>query len=415
MDIKFNTEKKARAFVAQIDRILLSDFPHQASESALNLFRRFFEEQLARIDRAGASKDRALLESTCTTTNQRIYQYLPILGLLLRSTNTRNSFEAYYAFVEIARALIGPGANVIFSSEWDFSPLTYPMNVGVLPDYVLLGMPSSESSNALILPLAGHELGHSVWRNERLENKFVPLVQDDARDYLKANWQNFILAFPEHSHIQPTDDELSNNMFLNFIISNVIQIALSQIEEIFCDGVGAHLFGQSYALAFHYLLAPSLGGPRPTEYPTMQNRANFIATFGGVDLTKHGFADYKSEFSDLIMRMPPRETFTSDCADSIGIKLASLMYTEAKAIVMSKAGKFAADPSAQPGIVNKFVSGLPAREPRSLPDIVNAGWAYFQSEAPTFQETERELVEWISELVLKSIEVLEFRSRTKNA
>jgi hypothetical protein len=415
MDIKFNTEKKARAFVAQIDRILLSDFPHAASESALNLFRRFFEEQLARISRAGTSSDRALLESTCTTTNQRIYQYLPILGLLLRSTNTRNSFEAYYAFVEIARALIGPGANVIFSSEWDFSPLTYPMTVSVLPDYVLLGMPSSESSNALILPLAGHELGHSVWSNEQLENKFAASVQDEAREHLKTNWPTFVLAFPEHSNIQPTDDELTNNMFLNFVISNVIQIALSQIEEIFCDGVGAHLFGQSYALAFHYLLAPSLGGGRSTEYPTMQNRANFIATLGGADLTKHGFADFKSEFSDPILTMPPRETFISDTADAIGIKLASAMYSEAHSIVMSKAKDFAAEPGAQPRILNRFVKGLPVREPRSLSDIVNAGWAYFQSEAPTFQENERELVEWISELVLKSIEVLEFRSRTKNA
>ena len=415
MDIKFNTVKKARAFVAQIDRILLSDFPHLASESALNLVKRFFEEQLARIDRAGASKDRALLERTCTTTNQRIFQYLPILGLLLRSTNTRNSFEAYYAFVEIAQALIGPGANVIFSSEWDFSPLTYPMTVGVLPEYVLLGMPSSESPNALVLPLAGHELGHSVWRNEQLENKFAPMVQDEARAYLKANWSNFIHAFPEHAHIQPTDDELSNNMFLNFVVSNVMQIALSQIEEIFCDGVGAHLFGQSYALAFHYLLAPSLGGVRTTEYPTMQNRADFIATLGGVDLTKQGFSDYKSEFSDLIIPMPPREAFTPDGADAIGVKLAPLMYREAQSVVMSKAGKFASDPSAQPGIVNKFLNGLPAREPRSLPDIVNAGWTYFQSQAPIFVENERELVEWISELVLKSIEVLEFRSRTKNA
>lgn len=415
MDIKFNTEKKARAFIAQIDRILLSDFPHPATESALALIRTFFEGQLDRIIRAGSSNDPTLLESACTTTNQRIYQYLPILGLLLRSTNTRNSFEAYYAFAEIAQALIGPRASVIFSSEWDFSPLTYPMNVSVLPDYVLLGMPSPESSNALILPLAGHELGHSVWRNEQLENKFAAVVQNEAREYLKGSWSGFIQAFPEHASIQPTDDELSNNMFLNFVISDIVQIALSQIEEIFCDGVGAHLFGQSYALAFHYLLAPSLGGSRPIDYPTMQNRADFIANLGGIDLTLHGFPDYKSEFVDRLPKMPARETFTSSAADAIGIKLAATMYSEAQSIVISKAKIFAAEPSAQAGILKKFQNGVPAREPRSLPDIVNAGWAYFQSEAPTFQESERELVEWISELILKSIEVLEFRSRIKNA
>jgi hypothetical protein len=415
MDIKFNTEKKARAFIAQIDRLLLSDFPHPASESALILIREFFHKQIDRLQRASLTSDKKLIENTCITINQRIYNYLPILGFLLRSTNTRNNFEAYYAFVEIARALIGSNADVIFSSEWDFSPLTYPMNVSVLPNYVLLGMPSSESLNALILPLAGHELGHSVWLNERLENKFAAQVQQEARDFLKTNWSKFVQAFPEHQDIQPTDDELSNNMFLSFVISNVVKLALSQIEEIFCDGVGVNLFGQSYALAFHYLLAPSLGGDRSLEYPKMDDRANFIATLGNIDLTKHGFSDFKSEFEDRSFKMPPRETFTSETADSIAVSTAPIMYSEARSIVQLKAMKFAADPKAQPGIVKKFESGVPAREPRSLPDIVNAGWAFFQSEAPIFKETERDLIEWVSELVLKSIEVLEFRNRLNNA
>jgi hypothetical protein len=195
---------------------------------------------------------------------------------------------------------------------------------------------------------------------------------------VKTNWSKFIQAFPEHEDIEPTDEELSNNMFLNFIISNVIQLTLSQIEETFCDGVGMAIFGQSYALAFHYLLAPSLGGNRSLEYPKMEDRTNFIATLGGIDLTKHGFVDFKTEFLDK------------------PIKMASTMYDEARQIVQSKARPFAADAQAQSG-------------------IINAGWAFFQSQAPSFDEKERELVEWVSELVLKSIEVLEFRSKVTNA
>jgi hypothetical protein len=415
MDIEFNTEEKAKAFISQIDRLLLSDFPHPASESALQMLRAFFTDQIDRLKRASATSDKKVIEGACITVNQRIYNYLPILGFLLRSTNTRNNFEAYYAFVEIARALIGSNADVIFSSEWDFSPLTYPMNVSVLPNYVLLGMPSSESMNALILPLAGHELGHSVWLNEQLENKFAAQVQQEARQLLKADWSKFVRAFPEHQDIQPTDEELTNNMFLSFVISNVVQLALSQVEETFCDGVGVTLFGQSYAFAFHYLLAPSLGGDRSLEYPKMDDRANFIATLGGVDLTKHGFKDFKSEFEDRSYKMPPREAFTSEMADAIAISMAPAMYAEARSIVQTKAKQFAADPAAQPGIIKKFESGVPAREPRSLPDIVNAGWAFFQAEAPTFDGTDRGLIEWVSELVLKSIEVLEYRSRIGHA
>jgi hypothetical protein len=351
----------------------------------------------------------------CITINQRIVIYLPILGLLLRSTNTRNSFEAYFAFSEIAKALLGSNAKVIFSSEWDFSPVTYPLSVPALPNYVLLGMPSSESSNALILPLAGHELGHSVWLNENLESAFASVVDDAARQYLTDHWANFAAINPEHAHLQVTDEELANNMFLKLEVSDIVELALYQIEEIFCDAIGAWLFGQSYALAFHYLLAPNLGGDRPIEYPTLQSRADFIAQFGGVDLSAHGFPDYKGDFADWQPRMPLRQQFTSGAADAIGIKLANTMYQKAHDIVTTTAAKHAPDPAAEKNILEKFQHGIPAHSPRSLPDIVNAGWAYFQENGGNFDEKDRSLVDWISELILKSIEVLEFRSRVKNA
>ncbi|SFM29582.1 hypothetical protein SAMN03159423_0472 [Bradyrhizobium sp. NFR13] len=340
---------------------------------------------------------------------------MPILGFLLRSTNTRNSFEAYYAFSEIANSLIGSDAKVIFSSEWDFSPITYPMSFPALPSYVLLGMPSLESANALVLPLAGHELGHSVWLNEDLESRFAPDVDEGAKRFIKANWAHFIEAFDEHKDRQPTDEELADNMFIKLTISDISQLALYQIEEIFCDAVGSHLFGQSYALAFHYLLAPSLGFDRALEYPTLQNRAEFIAKFGGINLADHGLSNFSNEFEDRWPPMTKRQQFHSSAADTIGIALAEKMFGCALDIVSRKAASFAALPSAQPGIVRKFENSVPAREPRSLPDIVNAGWTYLQSQKSGIQETDRGRIEWISELVLKSIEVLEFRNRTANA
>jgi hypothetical protein len=276
-------------------------------------------------------------------------------------------------------------------------------------------MPSTESSNALIFPLAGHELGHSVWTSEDLESAFAPSVEEAARNFLKDNWSAFIGTNAEHAHVQPTDDELANNMFLKLEISDITQLALFQIEEIFCDAIGAHLFGQSYALAFHYLLSPSLGGDRPLEYPTLQSRADFIARFGGVDLTQHGFSDYKVDFTDRQPLMPKRQQFTSGAADALGVKLAQSMYDKAQAIILTKATDFAPDHAAQQSILTKFEHGIPAHSPRSLPDILNAGWAYFQANGATFDEKDRGLVEWISELILKSIEVLEYRSRTANA
>jgi hypothetical protein len=415
MEIEFNTRKKLLAFLSQTSRLLLSDFPHPSSESALELIKEFFDKQLDRLERAARSPDHTLPMRTCITINERIYQHLPILGFLLRSTNIRNSFEAYHAFVDMATALIGSSAKVIMSSEWDFSPLTYPMTVSVLPEHVLIGMPSSESSNALILPLAGHELGHSVWRNEKLENKWAAEVRQNARDQLKSRWSAFQNAFPEHSSLRPTDHELSNNMFLVHVQSDIVGLSLSQIEEIFCDAVGIQLFGASFAYAFHYLLAPSLGGSRALEYPPLASRAGFLANFGKVDLKALSFSDYASEFQDQQPNLPPRTEFISTAADNIGRAMAEKMYREAEQIVISKASRFVPDRDAEATILRMFERGIPARMPRSLADILNASWAYVKNKASTFNEDERGLIEWVSELALKSIEVLEYRSRVNNA
>jgi hypothetical protein len=125
MEIEFNTRKKLQAILWQISQLLLSDFPHSSSESALDLIKIFFEQQFNRLDRAAKSTDRKVLVQTCITINERIYQHLPYLGFLLRSTNIRNYFEAYHSYVGMAKALIGPNAKVIMSSQWNFSPLTY--------------------------------------------------------------------------------------------------------------------------------------------------------------------------------------------------------------------------------------------------------------------------------------------------
>jgi hypothetical protein len=415
MEIEFNTREKLLAFLSQTSRLLLSDFPHPSSESALERIKQFFHEQLDRLDRAARSTERKVLIQTCITINERIYQHLPILGFLLRSTNIRNYFEAYHAFVEMAKALIGPNAQVIMSSEWDFSPLTYPMTVGVLPEHVLIGMPSSESSNALILPLAGHELGHSIWRTEKLENKWAAEVRQSTRDQLKSRWTAFQSAFPEHSNLRPTDDVLSTNLFLVRVQSDVVDLSLSQIEEIFCDAIGIQLFGASFAYSFHYLLAPSIGGPRALEYPPLASRAEFLANFGNLDLKALGFSDYSSEFQDQQPNLAPRPGFVSTVADSITRTMAEQMYMEARRTVLSKANQFIPDDDASVTILRMFQHGIPSRMPRSLADILNAGWAYVKNAAPTFNDSERGLIESVSELMLKSIEVLEYRSRVNNA
>src|ERR1044072_377046 len=106
MHVKFNTRKKLEAFRGQIAHLLLSDFPHDSTRTALDLLDDFFKTQANRLNLASQSTNKKLISQTCITINERIYQNLPILGFLLRSTNVRNTFEAYYSFLRIAEALI---------------------------------------------------------------------------------------------------------------------------------------------------------------------------------------------------------------------------------------------------------------------------------------------------------------------
>ncbi len=305
MHVEFNTRKKLAALLSQISQLLLSDFPHASSRTALKLMQGFFETQIARLNRAVRTNNSDLISQTCISINERIYQYLPILGFLLRSTNNRNAFEAYHSLLEVARALIGPSAEVIVSSEWDFSPLTYPLTVTVLPNYVLIGMPSSESANALILPLAEHELGHSIWQKEQLEGRYIAHIEDEARAKLKDNWLSFQSNLQQYASVQYSDQLLTTEPILIDVISKMVALSLSQIEETFCDAAGMALFGASFAFAFHYLLAPSFGGTRAVEYPPLAIRAKNIETFGGTDLHSVGLGGYSSEFRDREPALTP--------------------------------------------------------------------------------------------------------------
>lgn len=411
IELHKHTIEKLKAVVKQVDSLLLSDFPHESSEDALKLFRCHFSDQIERVERATAEGDKSLLVQACLTANSRITLYLPLLGFLLRSTNVRNNFECYDALLQLARRLIGLSAKIIISSEWEMSPLTYALSVPVLPGYVLLGMPSTESSNALILPLAGHELGHSVWANEDLENKWATGVEERIHDYLLKNEPAFRAAFPAHADRKITKDELSSNIFFAFIISDISKMIFGQMEETFCDAIGMHIFRESFVHAFHYLLAPGFGGDRDLFYPTLRARAQFMVDFGGLDFARLGYADFPGEFHERQPRLGDEQKFLSQAADSITQSVAKDLYAEAALKVRADAEDLVAVEGGHSDILLLFKKGIPARRPRSLPDILNAGWQYVREESPSYQSKDRPIFEWTSELVLKSIEVLEFRRR----
>jgi hypothetical protein len=126
-------------------------------------------------------------------------------------------------------------------------------------------MPATESSNALLLPLTGHELGHSVWTNENLEDKWAADVERKIRDYLIRNKASFYDAFPAYAGVTIDEQEFSTNMFLKLTVDDISPLTLAQMEETFCDAIGLKIFGDSFVQAFHCLLAPGFGGHYSTR------------------------------------------------------------------------------------------------------------------------------------------------------
>jgi hypothetical protein len=105
--------------------------------------------------------DDALLtvkQTACQIANMTISRFHSLLRFVLRSTNVRNAFELFDPLLRMSQKLIGKDTKLILSSEWSFSPFTYVGVFPELPGFVFIGIPASESGNALIIPAAGHEL-----------------------------------------------------------------------------------------------------------------------------------------------------------------------------------------------------------------------------------------------------------------
>lgn len=67
--------------------------------------------------------------------------------------------------------------------------------------------------------------------------------------------------------------------------------------------------------------------------------------------------------------------------------------------------------------LNEIRLGIPTHAPACLGDIINAGWSFYHELQNSGQSAEQlsEEIDTLNEILLKSIEVLEFRRRTLEA
>jgi hypothetical protein len=396
--------------LAKIDRVLrevanlrTSEFPYPDSDNALGRIEQVLSAHRGKLEQAKKeAADAKLLAQLCAEASVKVAQNLPLLGHVLRSTNVRNAFEFYGPLVRLARSLLGGDDELVLSSEWEFSPFAYPPDFPHLKQFVLVGLPASESGNALIVPLCGHELGHLIWRKSDHPTKFRTKVALEVSTRIEELWDEYKTHFPnaEKATLLTDGDQFAR-------VTNIVNWALAQCEEMFCDFVGLRIFHEGYLLSLLYILAPYLGEYRSPNYPSMKDRIRYLSDAAA----QYGVAvpnGYGDNFEDEPETYDDKDEFLLRLGDHAASKAAPDITKLANDICNAK-GIPGRDGEKIDAVYNSFSLVLPAAKVGSLSAIVNGGWkAHLDGRLwHTSQTLSKRKTEILNELMLKSFEVLD--------
>ncbi len=409
---------RVTAVLDEIDRLKQSDFPYAHPYKALECLENRFKWHQSVLEKATAASTRDAVPNVCRESLHELKTYLPILGFILRATNVRNAFEVYGPLQRLAHRIIGADAKLIVSSEWAYSPFTYRNLAIVLPGFVLIGLPAHESSNPLLLPLAGHELGHAVWEHENLWKKYTKKMdQEILNELMVKQWSKFSDLHPTY-----TRDMVANegDLFGLPLRTKVYRWAIAQAEEMFCDFMGLRIFGEAYWYAFAYLLSPGLSGARSLRYPNIKRRVlHFMdaANKFGLEIPDNKTAFPKGEDDPD----DPRTAFLVSIADTVTSSLAQELIDLVVAIAKEKGvpSKNSAGVKHIAEHIRKWI--VPIVDPASLIDIVNAGWEcnrdeYLWKNVPQINKENKfakNRARVLGDIMLKSMEISEVHERLR--
>ena len=396
-----NIKTKLAGIISQIEVVSGSEYPYQDSRTAVSELRSLIDRTLRRLDgfeRYPATVQNSLLRQS----NYVIVSVTDLLGFIVRSTSTRNLFELYYPFKEISKKFVGESVRLILSSDWRYSPFAYPFGLDELPTFILIGLPASESENALVFPTAGHELGHIKWRASEHAKAITP----DLEGFVYESYEDNRAEFERIFSLRGAD--IRNDMFVQPIVRQSVNQALLQSEELFCDFTGLNLFGKSYLFAFDYLIAPGLSSHRDPQYPRLQTRVSLLAKYA---------ADLNFEITGFAQRFnaekyPGSEmsSFVVEMADQAVDKITNRLFHLARTEIESTLGRPFSDESEQHA-QRCFRDGVPSEKIHTLGDLLNAAWTVFNSlELPQLENKGQSRTQFLTDLVVKSAENLEYLS-----
>ncbi len=413
---------RLEAFIDQINDLEKSEFPYEDSRRALRRVRGIFDEFLEKVMTLKPKTDIRVINDLSNVALQMCTQYLPVLGFILRSTNVRNGFELVGPLRRLAKQILQPKhkdgeqrIQLLLSSEWDYMPLF--RSEAKLRGYIMIGLPAHESSNPLLFPLCGHELGHALWEIGNREAQYSTILSKEIRKDIKARWEEFTEAFPQFRRTGASsakNDKVETDLLefegvVSFsTIRNLgVQWATQQAEETYCDTVGLRIFGGAYLLAFTHLLSPGNIGKRLPGYPNLGVRiehmrkacSSFLIPDPGIDPTMFDKRPEWELTSDRLLM---------NLADEAVEKIVDELIKDVK--TTADGAKIPGpDESEIKRILAKYHWAVPACESRSLPDILNAGWKVYEDEYfwKDFLNIQKRKESILRELLLKNMELFE--------
>lgn len=383
-------------------------FPHTDSTKAVEELKTLLRETSNQINTNFSSLLAVQTEMEATVL---IAEILELLGVISNSANVRNSFEIHGPVHDlVSRLLTDKQVNFIISFEWNYIPYTYPQNHPCLPSFVIIGLTASEASNALVLPVIGHELGHSLWRKGDFKSHFEADINksiiNSIKGPLKTRYEAIFSRFGISA--DKCDDYLNIGTW-----SDAADYAFRQIEEMFSDFTGLFIFGGGYLDSFEYLLSPAVSPERTPDYPPDLVRAEYLRDYAA----KIGVAvgvDFVSRFERQIspFRADSNDQLQMDLADVASYALTSSIADHVFNTCTNRGIQPPSD-AATKSIQEMFLLGVPAEQTAGFGAILNAGWSAFKD--ATFMRGVSDAVRMaaINELVLKSVEVFEIERMTK--
>jgi hypothetical protein len=416
-----NAKQKAKSVIEAINSIKELDFPYEHPLDAVNFIGTIFKEMLEHLEDISDVKT---ARKMCRRLSENMEMYLPAIEFMVRACDIRGPLELQGPLLRLTHQAIDKDVKLVISSEWRHSPSTllYPDEFG--NQFVLVGLPVSEAGNPLIAPLAGHELGHNIWRRYPAEfhDYFGERVKNNVTKTIKSeHWEEFSRIF------NVSDKKLLDGFSDADSPWEIAKTwAASHCEEMFCDFIGLCIFGEAYLYAFQYLISPG-GGLRNPTYPSDRARISALMQACKPIGIKPPLT-FQGEFDESDTSSDQRQQLLLVISDKASQALVPKLIKAAHKHCISKhiinRNKVVVE-----RIFKSFTKVIPATGAESLANIINAAWKifldnknYWAADYRKTVENPEKRVDLIRELTLKSFEVFEiekmqedFDKRNENA